>query len=82
MPPEDLLEAVRRRPFVPFRLCLTDGQSYEIRHPELVLPGRRTTTVGLPSDADVPLYEHTVVVDLIHIVRLEPIDGQIQRQPR
>lgn len=76
MAPQELLDAVRRRPFVPFRLYLTDGASYEIRHPELIMPGHRSVIVGLPSDVDVPLYERAATVDLLHVVRIEPIDGQ------
>ena len=36
MRPDDLLEYVRKQPFQPFRMHLTDGNSYDIRHPEIV----------------------------------------------
>ena len=31
---EDLLEILRRRPFRPLRLHMSDGTTYDIRHPE------------------------------------------------
>jgi hypothetical protein len=34
MRPEDILERLRARPFQPFRLYLSDGAIYEIRHAE------------------------------------------------
>lgn len=34
MAPEELAAAVRRFPFVPFRITLTEGSSYEVRHRE------------------------------------------------
>ena len=34
---EQLLQFLRTRPFVPFRLHLQDGQAFDIRHPELVV---------------------------------------------
>jgi hypothetical protein len=37
-----LRELLRARPFVPFRLLISEGAIVDIRHPELVLPGRST----------------------------------------
>ncbi len=76
MPPEDLWEQLRRQPFEPFRLHLTDGTAYEIRHPELMMVGRRSAVVGfLERDRgqDPPLYDRTATVALLHVVRLEPL---------
>src|SRR5438067_2454704 len=42
MAPEELTAALRRQPFVPFRLTLTEGSSYEVHHPELCMAGRRS----------------------------------------
>jgi hypothetical protein len=74
MPPQDLLKAIRQRPFAPFRLHVSDGTIYEIRHPELLMVSPRSAIVGLPpkekTAAQVEDYE---IVDLRHIVRLEPL---------
>jgi hypothetical protein len=76
MAPEELASAVRRRPFVPFRLTLTEGSTYEIRHPELCMPGRRSALIGLnPSNETDLLFDRSVTVDLLHVVKLEPLDG-------
>ncbi len=75
MPLEDILTLLRRRPFVPFRVYLTDGASYEVRHPELLMPGARSITIGIPADPTVPVYARTEIVALIHVVRLEALDG-------
>ena len=47
MAPQDIEEAVRRRPFAPFRITLTEGSTYEVRHPELCMVGRRAVVVGV-----------------------------------
>lgn len=73
MPPENLEDYLRARPFVPFRILLSTGQTYDILHPELVMVGKRTLIIGITSDP-VPRYEHSVTVALLHIVRLEPLD--------
>jgi hypothetical protein len=71
---EDLQRAVRARPFIPFRLLLTNGESLEVRHPELCVPGARSAMIGLIlSSQTQPIYDVATIVDLLHIVRLEPI---------
>jgi len=76
MAPEELATAVRRRPFVPFRLTLTEGSTYEIRHPELCMPGRRSAVLGLTaSGASDLLFDHSVTIDLLHVVKLEPLEA-------
>jgi hypothetical protein len=75
--PGELTEAVRRRPFIPFRLTFTEGSAYEIRHPELCMVGRRSAILGLKAAADDPdhLFERSVNVDLLHIVKLEYLEA-------
>ncbi len=71
---EDVLDITRRRPFKPFRLFITDGSVYEVRHPELFMLGLRSAVVGLPRDPEQTVYERAVTVDLVHITQLEPLE--------
>jgi len=73
--PEELAGALRTRPFVPFRITLAEGSIYDIRHPDLCMAGRRSAIIGIaaPNDPD-RLFERSVTVDLLHIVKLEPIE--------
>ncbi len=74
MAPEELLKALRKRPFRPFRIAMTDGRAFEVRHPELVLPGRRSAVIGKPAPGETEaLYDGRIAVDLLHIVSLEPL---------
>jgi hypothetical protein len=36
MRPDDVLEYLRKQPFQPFRISLSNGKSYDIRLPEMV----------------------------------------------
>ena len=74
MPSNDLLQALRRRPFVPFVMHVSDGTTYEVRHPELLMVGIASAIVGVPppGESQQP-YEHYETVDLRHIVRLVPV---------
>lgn len=74
MSPGDLEKKLRQRPFAPFRMYLIDGATYDVRHPELVILGRRSLVLGLNRDPEATRYERTVDVDLLHIVRVEGVD--------
>jgi hypothetical protein len=76
MPPQVLLQEIQRRPFVPFRIHLTDGTVYEVRHPELIIVGAGFAVVGLPADPNLPVAGRTETLALVHVVRLEPIPQQ------
>jgi hypothetical protein len=55
-------------------MFISDGAAYDVRHPELCVPGRRTVFVGLTESAE-PVYDRFAIVDLIHITRLEPLEA-------
>lgn len=73
MRPDDIRGFLQRQPFRPFRLTLSNGQIYEVRHPELAMVGRSTVTIGLPSPGDPePIYDRLVTVSLLHVLKIEP----------
>ena len=47
---EDVEKKLRLRPFRPFRVYLSDGSVYDVRHPELMMLGRRMAMIGLAHD--------------------------------
>lgn len=71
----DLQSALRTRPFKPIRLYVSGGETFDIRHSELCVPGYTSVFIGLPSsdDADSPVYARYTVIDLAHVIRLEPL---------
>ncbi len=71
---DDLLEFLRIRPFQPFRIFVTDGTMYKVRHPELVLVGRTKAMVFFPApDSPPPAFDRFEAVALVHITRIEPL---------
>jgi hypothetical protein len=74
MRPEDIVEMLREKPFRPFRINLSDGTVYEIRHAELVKVGRSKAMIYFPKE-DEPhaVFERYISVSLLHITRLEPV---------
>lgn len=75
MPPEDIKEKLQQRPFVPFRIVLSDGMAYELRHPDLLLLGKRSAVVGLTGSPADTLYDRYVTIALLHVTRLEPLQA-------
>jgi hypothetical protein len=83
-------EALRKRPFEPFRIVQTDGTAYDVPHPDWVWLANTYAIVGLPTEqpgvptifgippADVP--ERHVTIDLLHIQRLEPLPAPAAQQ--
>jgi hypothetical protein len=71
-----LRERLRQQPFQPFRVFISDGSSYEVRHPEFALVTQREITIALPPrTGDLPL--RSVYLDPLHITRVEPIDTSV-----
>jgi hypothetical protein len=77
MPPADLYAALHKRPFEPFRIQVTDGTFYDVRHPELVMVGLGSVVIGVPAAGQQqPLYERYETVALAHVVKLLPLAAQ------
>jgi hypothetical protein len=76
MRPEDIRVFLRRQPFRPFRLTLTDGRTYDVMHPELAMVGRSSTEVGLtrPEDPE-NIAERIVSISLLQIMQIEPLES-------
>lgn len=68
MTQEDLQDAARRHPFQPFRLVLTTGETFDIRHPDLIMVGRRAAVIGITNEPGGTAFDRTFKVDLFHVV--------------
>ncbi len=73
MPPAEVLRLVQARPFVPFRMKLSNGAQYDITHPELCIVGRTFVYVGLPDNPSEPVAARVATVALVHVNELIPL---------
>jgi hypothetical protein len=48
--PADIVEQVEAEPFEPFRIRMSDGQSYDVTNPDLVVPMESKLFIALPKD--------------------------------
>ena len=75
------LEAIhahlRKQPFIPFRVFLSNGATHEVRHPEMMWVSRIEVGIALElGEDDIP--DRFAYCDPVHIVKLEPINGQTE----
>ena len=71
-----LKDLLSRFPFEPFRVRLSSGDAYEIRHPEMALLLRNGIYVALPekpSNGTEELPDKAVWCSLLHVAALEPV---------
>jgi hypothetical protein len=72
---EELAGLVRRQPFQPFRLHLTTGQTYDIRHPEFIWVHRQRVDVALDPDPNSGVIDRVEYLSQLHIVRAEDLEA-------
>jgi hypothetical protein len=78
MRPEELRELLTTRPFVPLRIHMTDGKSFDIRHPDNVLVLRSRVDIGVPTDAASGILDRVEHRSLLHVVRVEELQATPQ----
>lgn len=69
-------EYVSAEPFQPFRIKMASGQSYEIRHPEMLLVGRSSVRVYTSADPDPDKPPKWHDVSMMLMETLEPLDAR------
>lgn len=65
-------ELLSQRPFRPFRLVMSSGQTYDVRHPEMAMLTRTDILVGTEeTDEGVPA--EFKICSLLHVTAIEPL---------
>jgi hypothetical protein len=79
MRPNEIEKHRRKTPFQPFRLILSNGQSYEVRHPEMIFVSRTNVIIATAIGED-NIVEDTIFCDPIHVSNIELINGEPPRK--
>jgi hypothetical protein len=66
---ETIREYLRREPFEPFVIRMSNGEVYEIRHPKCALVMKTKVIVGYPEE------DRTVTCALVHINSVEALQA-------
>lgn len=70
----EMRQILDRRPFEPIRIHISSGQYVDVRHPEMALVSRSLIAVGVKPANGVA--EHMVWYNLLHVVKIEPLNGK------
>lgn len=74
MHPGEIFGYLRQQPFRPFRLHLTDGTAFEVRHPEMAFASMTHVIVAtMRGPHDIPA--ETVMIAPEHVTRIELLNG-------
>jgi hypothetical protein len=69
---EQIRPLIRKRPFQPFRVCVSDGASYDVAHPEAAQVSGGALSILLPVTGILgPAVERRILISFIHITRVE-----------
>lgn len=60
---------------------MSEGSSYEVRHPEFAFVSRREIAIGIPSQAD-DMPEYAVYCDPLHVTRIELLPDESKPRQR
>lgn len=74
MSPHEIVKHLKRDAFRPFRMHMSDGTSYDVRHPEMAIVTRFEVVVALEPDSE-GLAERTMFCDPLHVTRIEPLSA-------
>ena len=81
MRPEDVREHLTTRPFEPFRITMSDGEIFDIHHPELCIIGRSSLHLVIPDRKRRWMADRLSHCAMITVTRIEPIDGRNGHRP-
>jgi len=66
----ELKERMDAQPFKSFRICVSDGKTYDITHHDMMFVKRNAVLIGIDLDSH-SIAERLVECALIHITRIE-----------
>ena len=69
---QDFRDLLKHQPFEPFRLVMSSGLAYDVRHPEMAFLSRTSIYVGV-DEADDGIPADFRMCSLLHVTAVEPL---------
>ena len=73
MAPQEIRKALLEKPFMPFRLHISDGSVYSVLDPSDATVDLLTVHVGVDPDDESGLFRKTIRISPNHVTRIEPM---------
>ncbi|MBX9580927.1 MAG: hypothetical protein K2X87_11515 [Gemmataceae bacterium] len=78
----DILALTRVVPFRPFRLLVTTGETFDITHPDMIIPTLGVAHIAVPTATDDPDAPNRIkIVSLVHIQTAEYLSSPAAPPP-
>ncbi|MBI2927514.1 MAG: hypothetical protein HYY24_17600 [Verrucomicrobia bacterium] len=68
---QQIRERLGARPFKPFRVCLSDGTTHDVPHPEFAWVFGNRIFLGIPSETADPNEAAVKQLSILHVTRVE-----------
>ena len=75
MTPTRIKEILNRKPFRPFRVCLSDGSKHEVPHPEFAWVFGGRMFIGYPGKGTSNSDDRLTELAILHVTRVEELDS-------
>jgi len=69
----DVRERVKRKPFVPVRFLMSNGDAYDAWRPDLVMVGQRELMIGTTSKRDPSTYDAVARLSILHLAAIQDL---------
>jgi hypothetical protein len=73
-------DLLKERPFKPFRVVMSSGKTYEVRHREMAYVTKSDLLVGIDIQED-EIPAEFKICSLLHITAVEPIESATNSTP-
>ncbi len=74
MNPSQIDDRRKLRPFMPFRIHMSNGSCYDVYHPDLKIVTTRQVIIAFREKKG-ELPDRTIYCDPLHVTRIEPLNG-------
>ena len=76
----EFVELLRRRPFIPLRIHMSDGMAYDIYHPDNIIVSLSRVDIGRGSEPN-GIVDRVDYCSLEHVVQVEEINKEVKPKP-
>ena len=77
IPPQELLSYVKAKPFRPFRIHMASGETFDVRHPEMVRVGRSSLMLFTLVSDNPDIYDRWETISLMLMERISQVDATV-----
>jgi hypothetical protein len=77
MSADSFRQLIRQQPFQPFRVVMSSGEGYDVRHPEMIMVLQNRVLIGVDVEDDEAPANYTIC-PLLHVAGIEPLEPSSQ----